>query len=216
MFDCIPTCQQKWIHSMYFLQVPKTATSSISLALADRNLIHKHRGLLQERFAKHPLYRGVFDVRHIPLSQCFEIFGRQMYNFFSFAVKRNPFSRLESAFFFGKENKLAGLYGLDGDSSFEDFVNFLFDSYEANRQDILILKPQVEWVFYGDFQVTEIIPFENIQVSWAKMLKQYSINGLPAELPWKNRSEKKYIEWPKDLKNKVEKIYSKDFEVLGY
>lgn len=201
---------------MYFLQAPKTATTSISLALGDRNLIHRHRGLLQERFLKHPLYRGVFDTRHIPLSQCFEMFGRQMNDFFSFAVKRNPFSRLESAFSFGKESGLAGVYGLDSDSSFEYFINFLFDSYEENRQDILVLKPQVEWMVYGDFQVTEIIPFEDIQASWAKMLKKYSINGLPAELPWKNRSQKGNISWPKDLKNKVEKIYSKDFEVLGY
>lgn len=216
VFDALPVCQQKWIHSMFFLSIPKTASTSVSSCLEDRNLIHKHRGLIQQRFGKHPLYRGVFDLRHLLLSQCFEIFGRQMYEFFSFSVKRNPFSRLESAFSFGKKMKLAKFYGLEQDSSFEDFVNFLFEAWESGRQDILVLRQQVEWILYGDFKITEVLSFEEIQKDWAKMLKTYSINGFPAEIPWENRSKKKDVSWSKALKNKVEKIYSKDFELLGY
>ena len=216
MFDGLPECQQKWIHSMLFLSIPKTASTSITSCLKDRNLIEKHRNLIQDRFGKHPLYRGVFDVRHLLLFQCFEVFRTQMYDFFSFAVKRNPFSRLESAFSFGKRMELAKLYGLKQASSFEEFVNFLFEAWESGRQDILILREQAEWIFYENFRVTEVLSFEEIQKDWAKMLKNYSINSLPMEIPWENRSEKKDVSWTKDLKNKVEKIYSKDFELLGY
>lgn len=201
---------------MFFLSIPKTASTSITSCLKDRNLIEKHRNLIQDRFGKHLLYRGVFDVRHLLLSQCFEIFGRQMYDFFSFTVKRNPFSRLESAFSFGRKMELAKLYGLKQDASFEEFVIFLFEAWETGRQDILILRQQTEWIFHKDFRVSEILSFEEIQKDWVKMLKNYSINGLSIEIPWENRSEKKAFSWSKDLKNKVEKIYSKDFELLGY
>lgn len=195
MFDCIPTCQQKWIHSMIALQIPKTATSSVSLALKDRNLIHKHRGLLQERFAKHPLYRGVFNVRHAVPSHLAQIFGRKFFDFFSFAVVRHPIERLISSYYFGKQKKLWSVYGLQESTTLDQYISWLYDN--KNSQNILILLPQTTWAANKDFPITKVLKFENLAEDWKNMLAEYKIAGLPDSLPHENKSQHK--DWREEI-----------------
>lgn len=218
MFDALPTAKRHWIYSMIALQIPKTASSSIAKCLSERNLLEKHKGLIHDRFSLDPLYRGVFDLRHLVPSHIFSVFGRQVFDFFSFAVKREPFSRIESAFLFGKRNKLGAIYGLNQDCSFEQFVNFLFEKWEQKAQDILILKRQVEWTHSSIFRPTTILSFENLDNNWAKMLKDYHIDGLPTKLPRENVSDRSSlnVSWTPELKDKVYKIYEPDFDLLGY
>lgn len=187
-FDGLPVCQQKWVYSFFFLQVPKTATTSISSICGERNLVEKHRRLVQDRFGKHPLYRGIFDIRHCTPEHLFQIFKGQVWEFLSFCVIRDPIQRLISSYYFGREKKLHGVYGLPESTTLDEYVRWLYNN--KKRRDILILLPQKTWAANNIFPV-EILRFETLQQSWADFLNKHQIQGLPAEIPWENKTKDK-------------------------
>lgn len=195
MVDQLPVCNQKWVYSMFFLSIPKTASTSITSCLKDRNLIEKHRNLIQDRFGKHLLYRGVFDTRHLLPQHCVEVFGRQVFEFFSFCCVRNPAERILSSFSFGKAKELWKAYdGLSSNTTFSEYVKWLYNN--RHRKDILILLPQVTWADNRIFPV-EILRFEDLQEDWRDMLKKHQINGLPDSLPHENKSQHK--DWREEI-----------------
>lgn len=214
-FDFIPEAKSKWVYSFIALQIPKCASSSIAACVGDRNLIQKHKGLIAEKFGRTPLYKGVFDTRHLLPSDIFAVFGRQVYDYFSFAVVREPIDRLVSSWKFGKKMKLGYLYGFSQGCSFSEYVDFLYESWENGRKDILILRPQTDWTHNSVFHPTTIIRYENLNSEWANMLEEYKIEGLPMELPWENRSEKEEVTISAATRKLILTIYQKD-EILGY
>jgi hypothetical protein len=216
MFSPISTCESKWVYSFIALQIPKTASSSIAKCCGSRNLIQKHRGLFQETFGRNPLYKGVFDVRHVIPEHIFSLIGRQVYDYFSFAIVRNPFHRIESAYLFGRKIKLHGVYGLPEDCSFEQFVDFLYESWEANRQDVLILKPQTTWTHSAVFRPTEILKLEELEKSWPQMLKTYGIRGLPPLTRENVTDRSQSLPWNKASRSKVIEMFESEFDLLGY
>lgn len=216
MFDVIPLCEQKWVHSCIALQIPKSASTSISRCIGERNLVQKHHGLFQSTFGKNPLYKGVFDTRHVSPPEVFRIFGPQVFDYFSFAITRNPFERISSAWRFGRKMKLHGVYGLPEDCSFEQFVDFLYESWEAGRGDILILKPQTCWTHSSAFQPTEILKLEELEKSWPRMLKTYGIEGLPPLTKENATDRSQPLPWIKDSRDKVIKMFEPEFDLLGY
>ena len=218
MFDALPVSSHRWVHSMIALQIPKTGSTSISSILKDRNLIEKHKNLFEKQYSNHPLFRGVFDVRHVLPNMIMEQFGDKARGYFSFAVVREPFSRTESSFLFGKKNNFGFLYGLKEDCSFEGYINFLFEKWQQNAQNILILKRETEWTHSSYSRPDRILAFENLSADWGKMIDDYHIEGLPAELPRENVSDRKSFNfsWTPELKDRVYKIYEPDFDLLGY
>ncbi len=193
MFDSLPVCQQKWVYSFFFLQVPKTATTSISSICGERNLVEKHRGLIQDRFAKHPLYRGIFDIRHALPEHLYAIFKSQVWEFLSFCFVRNPIERIVSSYYFGNQNHLNYVYGLLDNISLDGYVQWLYEN--RRRKDVLILLPQVTWAKNNIFPV-EILRFENLSKNWADFVKKHKIN-LPTTLPHENKSQHK--DWREEL-----------------
>lgn len=178
---------------MLFLQVPKCATTSISKAIGQRNLIEKHRKLIEEKYQKHPLYRGVFDVRHVLPVHCASIFGRQVLEFFSFCCVRQPIERIVSSYYFGREKKLHSVYGLPENTTLDSYIDWLY--VNRKRKDVLILLPQTTWSHNNIFPV-EVLKFEKLKESWAEMLKKHQINGLPP-LPHENKSQHK--DWREEI-----------------
>lgn len=207
VFDALPVCEQKWIHSMFFLSIPKTASTSISSCLGDRNLIHKHRGLIQQRFGKHLLYRGVFDLRHLIPEHLAVIFGRQVLEFFSFCCVRQPIERIVSSYYFGREKKLHSVYGLPENTTLDSYIDWLYAN--RHRKDILILLPQTTWTHNNVFPV-EILRFENLANSWQSMLEKHQIKGLPP-LPHENKSQHK--DWREEISGEsLKKVLDFTFE----
>lgn len=192
-FD-LPICNQKWVHSFFFLQIPKCASSSIHSVCGERNLIHKHRGLIEARFGKHPLYKGIFDRRHIVPEHLFQIFNGQVWEFMSFCVVRNPIRRVISSYYFGREKKLHGVYGLKEDTSLDEYIRWLYENRKS--KNILILLPQIAWADNGIFPV-EILRFENLQKDWKSLLLKYQIQGLPDSLPHENKSQ--HGDWREEI-----------------
>lgn len=216
MFSPISTCKSKWIHSLIALQIPKTASTSISRCLGSRNLIEKHRGLFQETFGRNPLYKGVFDLRHCVPEHVFNILGRQVFDYFSFAIVRCPWRRIESAYLFGRKMKLHHVYGLPEDCSFEQFVDFLYESWETGRGDVLILKSQTCWTHSSAFRPTEVLKLEELEKSWPQMLKDYGIEGLPPLTKENATDRSQPLPWTKDSRDKVIKMFEPEFDLLGY
>lgn len=188
MFDGLPECQQKWVWSFFALQIPKCASSSIQAATGERNLIHKHRELIDARFGKHPLYKGVFDRRHVIPEHLYSVFKSQVWEFLSFCFIRNPIDRIVSSYYFGREKKLHGVYGLSENIDLNSYVKWLYENRQ--RKDILILLPQTTWAANSIFPV-EILRFEQLQQDWADFLNKHKIQGLPAEIPWGNKTKDK-------------------------
>lgn len=211
MFDVLPTSKHKWIHSMIALQIPKTGSTSLSSILADRNLIQKHKQLFINKFQNHPLYRGTFDVRHAVPAHVYEVFSDKVRGFFSFAVVREPQSRLASAYNFGKSQKMWKTYGLDENISSDEFISWLWNNKE--RRDILILLEQVNWTHSDFFRPTEIIKFEDLQGGWERMLDKHHIEGLPRALPRLNKSEGSKQIFSKESIDKIRQMYSQDYKV---
>lgn len=208
MLDRIPQCSHKWIHSLISLQIPKTASSSLSLCLGERNLLYKHRGLFQEKFGKHPLYRGVFDVRHCIPEHVFFVLGKQVYDYFSFAVVRKTVDRIASAYRFGKGKKLWGVYGLAENTSADQFVDWLYQGFKNKRKDVLILLPQTTWTHSPIFRPNVVLKFENLAEEWQKMISDYQISNLPP-LPHENKSSGT-VEFSQESIQKLFDIYSED------
>lgn len=214
-FDSLPTCQQKWIWSFFALQIPKCGTTSIQKACGQRNLVEKHRSLIENKYQNHPLYRGVFDMRHALPEHIISIFGRQVFEFFSFCCVRHPIERIISSFYFGREKKLHFAYGLPESTTLDEYIKWLYKN--KNNKNILILLPQKTWSHNGIFPV-EILRFEKLQESWKNMLKKYQIKDLPLTLPHENKSQHK--DWREEISGEnlkmVLDIYEKDFSELNY
>ncbi len=188
MFDILPSTDQKWIHSMISLQIPKTGSSSINSVLKDRNLIQKHINKFKERFLNTKLFRGVFDPRHALPEQIYQVLGNQVFEYFSFAVVREPAQRLISSFNFGKQNRLWRVYKLPEDITLDGYVDWLWKS--RDDKNILILLPQSTWTHSSIFRPTEILKFESLNEDWLKMIDKHNIKDLPKVLPHENKSKK--------------------------
>lgn len=215
MFDALPTAKRHWIHSLFFLEIPKSASSSLHDLLGPRNLLEKHKGLLHNKFSSHPLFKGHFDTRHATPEMIRSVFSNQVNEFFSFAVSRCPVDRLASSYFFGKENKLWKLYNLPENISADSYVNWLYKSKKEGRQDILILLEQVTWTHSNIFRPTEILRFETLSLDWKSMLKKYDIKGLSDTIPHLNASKRvKEQIFSKESLSKIKELYSRDFEFL--
>lgn len=215
MFDTLPIAKHHWIHSLFFLEIPKSASSSLHDLLGGRNLLEKHKGLLYNKFSSHPLFKGHFDTRHATPEMIRSVFSNQVNEFFSFAVIRSPIDRLASSYTFGKENQLWRLYNLPENISADSYVDWLYKSKEEGRQDILILLEQVTWTHSNIFRPTEVLRFEDLSKNWNTMLEKYNIEGLPDTIPHLNASKRvKEQIFSKESLSKIKELYSRDFELL--
>jgi hypothetical protein len=215
MFDFLPTSSKPWIHSFYSLQIPKTASSSIAKVCGERNLIQKHQSSINKRFGSHPLYRGVFDTRHLIPEHCFQVFGQQVFDFFSFAVVRHPADRILSSYYFGRDKKLWTVYGLPEATTLDEYVDFLWKN--RSKKDVLILLPQTIWT-HSIFFRPQILRFESLANDWNNMLLTHDIKGLPSELPHENKSKHKdwREEFSKESLKKILDLFQDDYKLLQY
>lgn len=215
MFDALPTAKRHWIYSMFFLEIPKSASSSLHNLLGERNLLEKHKSLLYSKFSSHPLFKGHFDTRHATPEMIRSVFSNQVNEFFSFAVIRSPIDRLASSYTFGKENQLWKLYGLPEDIGPDAYVDWLHRSKKEGRHDILILLEQTTWTHSSIFRPTEILKFENLQEGWANLLKKYDIKGISDTIPHLNKSKRvKEQIFSAESIQKIKEIYRTDYELL--
>jgi hypothetical protein len=203
-----------WIFHLLFYRIPKNASTSISDHLGQFNLIKKHEKRFHE-CADKKLYRGWFDPTHAKPDEVYNVFKREMANYFSFCSVRNPWDRAVSMYHFSLKNDLGRLYGIKTDMSFEDFCDLLKE-YKEDRY-FIASQNQTEWL-EGNYPPKVILRFENLKEEFAQMLKDYNISHISPDFPHKNATNHKlYTEYYNDSTKKiVADVFEKDIDILKY
>jgi len=77
----------KWILHLIFYRIPKNASTSMTEHLGQFNLIKKHEKTFNE-LADKKLYKGWFDPTHAKPNEVYNVFKREVANYFSFCIVR--------------------------------------------------------------------------------------------------------------------------------
>jgi hypothetical protein len=172
------------------------------------------------------LHQRWYEYQHLSISELFGLTG-EFRNFHSFAVIRNPYSRLVSEFYWRRslsEQKNASLRPFE---SLEDLVSAIplevdthwRDCVEgANRAQsnfLIHVRPQHHYVCTSTgFQVVkDLLRFERLNEDFNELLGRY---GLHADTI-RNRPEKNFGEYfSRETLDLVNLLYARDFSLGGY
>jgi len=187
-------------HQCIFIHIPKTAGTSVLSVLMQGNVLRDH---------------AVFsDFQTVdPVS---------FQSYFKFCFVRNPYDRAVSCYEYLKKGGNGG-----GDLYYKDLIEQkfpTFDDFVLNylNKDIIhqhvLFKPQYLFIYNykSELQVDYIGKFEDIEEDFKYISEKIF---LQKKLPDLNKSSKKnYMEYYSNslVKEKVNWLYSKDFELLGY
>lgn len=189
-----------------FIHIPKNAGTSIAQTL----------------------YRQ--PVGHIPISRYKAFDDEKFQKYFKFAVVRNPWDRLYSAYKYlkareGKPYWLDGQFAnkyLKGLDTFESFVLEL--SKKTYRNSVLTFKhliPQNFWITLPGsrnlHQMDEIIQFERLKKDLNRTLKRAGLKP-DRELLHERKTKKKSYEevYSNEMIDIVANIYQKDIRLFDY
>ena len=185
-----------------FVHIPKTGGLAVARAL------YKNRG-----FGHRPLQYYRHRVSH-----------REWQSFFKFAVVRNPFTRIESAFHFLKQGGLdendarVASALLDDVSTFEDFV--LTWLTPIRRYSIIHFVPQVDFLIrpHSSPKLDYLGYFERLPLDFDAIAKRV---GSETDLEVVNKTRRKpRFDWSSNngqlVAKKLARLYRRDFEALGY
>lgn len=144
-------------------------------------------------------------------------------NRFSFAVVRNPYDRLVSAYHFYYQMDVGHpFWHLELDrkvslaiKAYPTFQNFVLGFGGFVYKHHLHFLPQLHWIYNNEFLVKHVAKFENPNL-WEDICHLTKIPYQP--LPIINVSEHKpwYAYYTTTLADLVYDIYEKDFEILNY
>jgi hypothetical protein len=206
--------RERWIFHLIFYRIPKNASTSMSEHLGQFNLIKKHEKRFYE-LADRKLYKGWFDPTHAKPTEVYNVFRREMANYFSFCIVRNPWDRAVSMYHFAQKNDLGRLYNIKTEMTFEVFCELLKD-YENDPYFIASHK-QTQWM-EGLYPPNETLRFENLQEEFSRMLKEYNISHIRTELPHKNSTDHKFYQeyFNTNTKKIINQIFEKDVDTLKY
>ena len=206
--------RDRWIFHLIFYRIPKNASTSMTEHLGQFNLIKKHEKRFYEQ-ADRKLYKGWFDPTHAKPTEVYNVLRREMANYFSFCIVRNPWDRAVSMYHFAQKNDLGRLYGIKTEMTFEVFCELLKD-YENDPYFIASHK-QTQWM-EGLYPPNETLRFENLQEEFSRMLREYNISHIRTELPHKNSTNHKFYQeyFNSNTKKIIKQVFEKDVDTLKY
>lgn len=191
-----------------FIHIPKTAGTSLEIALEDSSCIFK-RG----EWAKKPMGFNA-PLNHLTISQIQhseEISTNNLDSFFKFTFVRNPWDKVISECFCGQiqlafkdcktvKDKIKKVCALSKTSS----------GYGAH------CKPQIDFINNTNFKMNFVGRFENLKKDFDVVCQKLSLKNL--ELCHKNKSSKKpYQEYfDQETIDLVADSYKKDIDYFGY
>lgn len=204
-----------------FVHIPKAAGQSIEhFFLGKIGKTWDERAALLIRDNYDPT-RGPFRLEHLFASEylsCNYITEKDFDASFKFAVVRNPWARLVSAYKFSVERRGRVWVGL----SFSDFIARRFPAQISPLERSIVfrhLEPQ--WKFVCDATggrlVNDILRFETLDHDFTEVSRH--IFGKDERLPVSNVSGNKtdYRDfYDEPLKLLVERLYERDIELFGY
>ncbi|MCK6370200.1 MAG: sulfotransferase family protein [Gammaproteobacteria bacterium] len=195
-----------------FVHVPKTAGQSIELVFVQKSgLTWETRAPLLMRENPDPV-RGPRRLAHLKAAEYIDlgyIAPIDYADYFKFAVVRNPWDRLVSAYKF-----LVGPAGID-------FRDFVFNGYPVPGQPEVRRRFEPQWEFVCDsgknLIVDEVVRFENLEAGIEPIFQR--IFGERVPLPRRNVSAERrdYREYfDAETREHVRACYRDDIELFGY
>jgi chondroitin 4-sulfotransferase 11 len=190
------------VHRCIFVHVPKAAGISVAMALFNN------------------AGAGHFDARYYR-----KVFGSDFWRYYKFTFVRNPFTRLASAYEFLKrgghpavrKDAVFSKEVLPGYATFDDFVlNWLTP---GRRWPMPHFRPQIEYLTVGDRLVMDFVGrYENLAADFDVVRKRL---GVETQLKHLNRTPVEDLAIAAHYANdavvrRVQDVYQKDFELLGY
>ena len=180
-----------------FIHVPKAAGTSVANALYGKTLGH-------------------FKAKMI-----MELYPKEFSEFFTFAIVRNPYSRVISAYKFVKQGGTEymgvakkSVYKSKLFSSFDIFVKEWLSKVDLSNEDY-VFQPQYLFTHdeYDRLLVDKIWQMEGLDLFQKEFSEE---TGIQLNIKHLNRSKKSEIELNDELKQIIYEVYKKDFELFGY
>jgi hypothetical protein len=204
-----------------FVHVPKAAGQSIEqLFLKKLGLTWADRSVIFMRNNTDPM-RGPFRLEHMFASEyvSFGHVSQAVFDaYFKFAVVRNPWARIVSAYKFTVERR--GV--LWRDISFRDFISRRFPSQVSPMEASIVVRHlEPQWKFVcdaaGNVIVDRVLRFERIADDFAGLSAR--IFGVEERMPVSNVSNSRidYRNYYDDaLAGYVADLYANDIALFGY
>lgn len=169
---------------------------------------------------------GVSATGHDPLSRYFSNDSKKFHRYYKFAVVRNPFDRLVSAFFYLKQGGI-GFFDKDFSKKYLSEVDSFERFVKRLESDVIFRNDVMSWVHFipqmdflslnGDqLNVDKVIKLENIDHEINDLCNQLRLK--PVKLKKDNISKrKKYTEYyTPELVGIVSSLYQQDLDALKY
>lgn len=182
-----------------FIHIPKNAGTSVLKLFGD------------EEGRKHAKWYDFFESNDYFFSK-----------YVKFAIVRHPVDRMISAYNYSinggnysSSDIALKSFISEQSSSFEEFIDKVLCCDFMMQQPLFL--PQYLYIYDRelDIKVDVLLKYENLADDW----KMFSCNyKLPHPLPWKNKSTNKVCKSvvSSSSMEKIQRLYRKDFELLGY
>jgi len=188
-----------------YIDIVKTASTSIRKILAKEGGIDKHHCFLNKTCVDNPLKRNISSdgtwLNH----------KLNLDEYYKFAFVRNPWDRLVSLFFFGEQQKRKWARLSFNAFATRECTNILDGIYNTNS------KPMIEWIRDDDrnILVDYIGKFESLTTDWENVKLALNIsNNLPHIKRSNHLNYRTY--YTKELKKLVDQAYKEDIEFFNY
>ncbi len=184
-----------------FIHIPKTAGTSVELMLCKYYAISFHSEGFIPALRVTPQHLQISDIKVMLDSSFWD---------YSFAIVRNPYSRLESEYFYQMDKRSLQF------QKYPDFSNWVLnhiDRVKKNRFHLdNHLRPQYEFI---DSDV-EIFKFEaGIDFIIKELSKKLEFKE-PGEIIKTNISNKTEVNWSLNARTQVNNFYKNDFKFFKY
>lgn len=172
------------------------------------------------------LHQRWYEFQHLSISELLSFTG-EFRNFHSFAVIRNPYSRLVSEFHWRRSSLQSGNASLLAFESFEDLVwaiplgiktqwrDCVNSASEKQTNFLIHVRPQHQYVCTtaGLQVVKELLRFERLKQDFNELLGRYGLYTDRIRTP----PETNFAEYfNREILDRVNELYAKDFSLGGY
>jgi len=215
-------------HKIIFVHIPKTAGTTINSALGIESLFSKYKSLDDYDIAILYGNTHTYELDHLPARNIKRITDCYTWDhYFKFAVVRNPYDRMVSQYFYAIETEDYRMIGKEYFSSFEIFVNRLYELYKMDKFKSFIHKekshyiPQYKYIYdrNGNMLVNYVAYFDNFEEEIENILSFLSKKKLLTKFKHKKMSSTHshyYEYYTPELEDKIYEIYKKDFKLFDF